>query len=642
MIRPGASRSQAIPRPWWSLSGIVVLGLSCLMQTGCVAPIGADRTTPESVYRQTHDNAVSGSRPSRETQSLLHRFDQVKLFAKAPEATLQLLQQKAVSSRERGLLFALAELNYLAGERVRGSLKPWEPRDARDYYLAAAVYAWFFLFGDASEPPPSAFDQRFRTACDLYNYGLGWALTERGSTNDVAILSPGSRHLPTGQIEVHFVQTGFPWPVAEFEKFLVADHFLVRGLSVRNRQPGLGTPLIAVARSDAKTRLSRAIRATVLLRLSGDLPDLAQGRCRASLELYSTFEEASVKVGSQSVPLETDTTVPLAYALNQSSVWRLGRLQFLSAEERIPTDVYLNQPRQPGRVPVVLVHGTFSSPVWWAEMLNTLSADPEIQRRCEFWLFNYNSGNPIAYSAVKLRESLSAKLRELDPEGKDPGLRQMVVIGHSQGGLLTKLTATDTGDQLLRPFLGTNRLDELKLTAEQQALIRSYTCYEALPFVKRVVFISTPHRGSYVAGSFVRKLARRFVSLPSKLLNFASELAGIKDRLNLPKELRGTPTSLDSMSPKNPFLLTLAEIPLAPAVKGHSIIAVQGDGDYHQGKDGLVSYPSAHVDYVESEFIVRSFHSCQGKPPTIEEVRRILHEHLASLPAGMTHRSPPP
>jgi hypothetical protein len=34
------------------------------------------------------------------------------------------------------------------------------------------------------------------------------------------------------------------------------------------------------------------------------------------------------------------------------------------------------------------------------------------------------------------------------------------------------------------------------------------------------------------------------------------------------------------------------------------------------------------MDYVESEFIVRSYHSCLNQPATIEEVRRILHEHL--------------
>ena len=93
------------------------------------------------------------------------------------------------------------------------------------------------------------------------------------------------------------------------------------------------------------------------------------------------------------------------------------------------------------------------------------------------------------------------------------------------------------------------------------------------------------------------------------------------------------PTSLDSMSPKNPALLAVAEIPVAPSVKAHSIIPVLGEGEYRQGKDGVVAYSSAHVDYVESEFIVRSDHSSQLHPLAIDEVRRILVEHVtASAP----------
>ena len=332
------------------------------------------------------------------------------------------------------------------------------------------------------------------------------------------------------------------------------------------------------------------------------------------------------------MPLETDTTVSLAYVLNQSSLWRLGMTQFLSSEERVPTDVYLGQPYEPGKVPVVFVHGTFSSPIWWAEMLNTLSADPELQKRCQFWWFIYNSGNPTSYSAVKLREALTAKVKALDPDGKDPALRQMVVIGHSQGGLLTKLTATDTGEKLLQALLKTNRLENFSLTAKEEAMLRRYTCFEALPFVKRVVFISTPHRGSYLASNLARRLARKLVTLPSRLVNSPARFAGLTQKLDLPKEFQGVPTSLDSMSPRNPIQLALADIPLAPGVKGHSIIAVKGEGDFHQGKDGLVAYASAHVDYVASEFIVRGPHSCQDLPPTIEEVRRILREHVSELP----------
>jgi pimeloyl-ACP methyl ester carboxylesterase len=617
---------------------LTLLGLGVGL-TGCANPVGANKTATVLVYRQTHENAISHTEPGPETLAVLNRFDQVEKFAKSPDTTIQFIHSKAVESKDRGLLFALSELNYVTAERLRRSVKPWEPRDARDYYLASAVYAWFFLFGDSVDLPPEPFDSRFRTACDLYNYGLGWALTERRSTNAVAILAGGARTLPIGRLDMKFTPKDFPFPLSDFQSFLVSQQFLVRGLTVRNRQPGLGTPLIGVFKSDPKLNLSRCLPATVFLRLEGGLSDLAQGKCRGSLELYSGYDTSQIEVGKSSVPLETDTTVSLAYGLNQSLLWRLGMMQFLSFKEQIPTDVYLNQPYQPGKVPVVFVHGTFSSPVWWAEMLNTLSTDPELQKRCQFWWFVYNSGNPTSYSAVKLREALTAKLKALDPDSKDPALQQMVVIGHSQGGLLTKLTATDTDEKLLQAILKTNRLENLGLTAKQQDLIRRYTCFEALPFVKRVVFISTPHRGSYLAGNFARRLARKLVTLPSRLVTASTDFTGLTEKLDIPKDLQGVPTSLDSMSPRNPIQQALAEIPLAPGVKGHSIIAVQGNGDYHKGKDGLVSYDSAHVDYVESEFIVRGHHSCQGLPPTIEEVRRILHEHLASLP--LTATTPP-
>jgi triacylglycerol esterase/lipase EstA (alpha/beta hydrolase family) len=216
----------------------------------------------------------------------------------------------------------------------------------------------------------------------------------------------------------------------------------------------------------------------------------------------------------------------------------------------------------------------------------------------------------------------------------------MVVIGHSQGGLLAKLTATDTGDKLWEATI-TNRTAILKLTPAEREFLQQYAVFEHLPFVKRVVFISTPHRGSYLAGNLVRQLAYRLIKLPGKFVKQATKLSGVASVLGIQGTIR-VPTSLDSMSSNNKMLLTLANIPLAPGIKGHSIVSVEGNGDYHHGRDGLVAYSSAHVDYVESEFIVRSFHTCQEKPATIEEVRRILLEHLESLPASPATNSSPP
>jgi hypothetical protein len=91
------------------------------------------------------------------------------------------------------------------------------------------------------------------------------------------------------------------------------------------------------------------------------------------------------------------------------------------------------------------------------------------------------------------------------------------------------------------------------------------------------------------------------------------------------------PTSLDSMSPKNPGLLAIAEVPVVAPIKAHSIIPISKGDPQHGGRDGVVAYSSAHVDYVESEFIVANSHTCLDNPAAIEEVRRILHEHLDNL-----------
>jgi hypothetical protein len=64
----------------------------------------------------------------------------------------------------------------------------------------------------------------------------------------------------------------------------------------------------------------------------------------------------------------------------------------------------------------------------------------------EFWFFTYNTGNPIPISANVLRHSLEGR-REIPRRGAD-GSRahgRMVVIGHSQGGLLARSSVRSLG-----------------------------------------------------------------------------------------------------------------------------------------------------------------------------------------------------
>ena len=82
------------------------------------------------------------------------------------------------------------------------------------------------------------------------------------------------------------------------------------------------------------------------------------------------------------------------------------------------------------------------------------------------------------------------------------------------------------------------------------------------------------------------------------------------------------------MDPASPFLNTLADIPVPPEVGCHSIIPVEGTRPLEKLNDGVVEYKSAHIEEAESEYVVRWNHSCQAHPLAIQEVDRILHQHL--------------
>lgn len=610
---------------------LVIIGscLVTLLLTGCVAPIGADRVTTQQAYAQVEANALLTGKPSGTTVAILHRYNLDRTAADQPDEAVHQLHQKAVATGERDLLFALAELSYVAGEHIRREVKPWDPRDPRDYYLGSAVYAWLYLFGNGMDPKPAAFDRRFRQACDLYNYSLGLALvTDRRSTNPLVRLQGGLRRLPVGSIDLELATTQSQLKLEAFDQILLADAYQVRGLSVRNRIGGIGTPLICVRPMNPEFGVRQSLPATVLLHPPASLAELGSVPRPCSLEVFTGVDAGTVAIRGTEVPLETDLTAYRAYTMSQSKVWKLGNLQFLAPSEYIPSQLMMNQPYEPDRIPVVFVHGTFSSPVTWAEMANTLVADPVLRQRYQIWTFVYGSGNPLVRSIGEFRAALSARVQELDPAGTNEALRQMVIIGHSQGGLLTKATAISSEDKIWRN-VSTNRLEDLDFPEAQRAELRRYLFLEPLPFVKRVIFIATPHRGSYMAGGFLRSLAQRLVSLPRATVARRTEILKLTAGSEQGRFFRDRlPTSLDGMSPKNPGLQAISDIPVSSSIHAHSIVAVEGQGDYRKGRDGLVAYDSAHQDYVESEFIVRSFHSCLNHPATIEEVRRILHKHL--------------
>ncbi len=619
------TRASGRPSRAWASAFVVCWALAC------ATPVGLVRQDAQSLHRALTANVLSAGRPSAHASQQLDRRDLSDLFRREPAVALAHLHSEAVAGGSTDLLAALAELSFLHAERGG---RPW--------YLAAALYAYAFLAESSLEASLNALDPRFRLAADLYNLGLSAGL--RSDDGEEVLLTPGIRPLPFGSLDLAVDEAEFLWGGYRMVRFVPVAEFEVRGLRNRYRKSGLGAPLAAsLAPTDAGDPppghefipKSTRVPATVVLQVPEVIRALREGHVSGRLWLFTRDETVETEVGGRRVPLEAEPTAALAAGLAESSFWVLERQGFLSGDfgREGYSGLTMFQPYHPGRVPVVFVHGTASSSARWANMINELSVAPEIHENFQFWFFQYNTGSPVVYSAGLLREALDEAVRDLDPEGRDPALRHMVVIGHSQGGLLTKLTVVDSGtvfwDQLILV-----PIEEFELEPETRAIAERSLFFEPLPFVRRVIFIATPHRGSFVAERWRVRIASSLVSLPGELLEASVALLDWDDDRVLLRSLDDLPSSIDNMTSDNRFLVSLAGMPIAEGVTAHSIIAVQGDGPPEEGNDGVVAFESARLDGVASEYVVRSGHSAQSHPLTIREVRRILQEHISAYQAG--------
>jgi pimeloyl-ACP methyl ester carboxylesterase len=613
----------------------IVCGLFCaiglLFLNGCAAPVSVERVDARAVHRELTANALAANELSQSARNVLRRWVLSEGYGSNPDEAILALHAIVVSGRGgEDELITLAEMAFLRAEKVH----------TRPYYLAAAIYSYAFLFPEKGFEPPSPYDPRLRLAADLYNLGItrGFASAD-GATVET---TGGSYELPFGKLDVAFNPSRLEWynrqivtltPVAEFE---------IQGLANRYRHAGVGAALAAttqpiIAERGMQVAPRARLPVTALLRLDAPRRQLAQKDLYAELDLYNAYDVSTTTIAGQLVPLESDESATLAFTLSSPEIWNSELKGFFSGivSESVPTQLVSIDAYRRGRIPVVFVHGTASSAGRWGDMVNDLLDDPRIRDRFQFWFFTYDTGNPVLYTAALLREALSDAARKLDPGSTDPALSEMVVIGHSQGGLLAKAMVVDTGDRLW-DAVANKPLAEIDISAEQRDLLRNTMFIQPLPNVRRVVFIATPHRGSYLTEFSVTGLLKYFLTLSEKIVGGVADLSTRNVGVFKvdPREAEGG--SLFGMSPRNPVIQTMAALPIAPGVHAHSIIAVDTSGPIEDSDDGVVEYKSSHLEGVDSEHIVRSGHSTQSNPYTIEEVRRILLLHAADACTRIT------
>lgn len=227
---------------------------------------------------------------------------------------------------------------------------------------------------------------------------------------------------------------------------LTVDTLKVGGVffSTRSTAPGIGAPLVAIEKQDAADFRARYqpkrvyAAVTCVIRFRGR---------RAEIELIDRLNSEHVTLNGQTYPLAADFSAPLAIALAREQPDRhVLRALFRPAEFTDSTRLIRLQSFDPQRTPVIFIHGLDATFTGGAPMINTLRDDPQIRRRYQFWVFGYPSGLPFSYTAALLRRQLDGVQRAF------PNRKHVVLIGHSMGGLVCRLMATDADDKIWEAF----------------------------------------------------------------------------------------------------------------------------------------------------------------------------------------------
>ncbi|MEO5917279.1 MAG: alpha/beta fold hydrolase [Luteolibacter sp.] len=492
----------------------------------------------------------------------------------------------------------------LAGFTVKTST---DPLVMIDEYVGAAETAWHKLERNPAD------DQAMRD----YNF----AVSRICGTLRTSKLTPWTAPIRLASHTLAWEHDSRPERNPSKYDFIPSDELKITGkyMDVREVKAGIGAPLVAKRIADQVHELAPTPHFYYNVTATANF---VGSRCVISID--EPLEQETVRVGQRTWPLAADYTAPLAMMLVEMEPEKLNIPRLLHpAEFAATTRIARLEPYNPNKTVVLLVHGLASSPTTWFPLLNHLRGDPEIRDHYQFWFYSYPSGYPYPYSAAILRQELD------QAEKRYPSKKKMVVIGHSMGGCISRVLITDSGHRIWDKMF-TVPPEKMDVSSEDKHILTESSIFSHRPEIGRVIFISTPHRGSDLATNWLGQAFTRLVKLPATMVSIGLDDARYQRSANGLKHISRFPDSVDTLAPNNDFVVALNEIPISPDIPYHTIAGDRGKGDSPNSSDGVVPYWSSHQSGARSELVVPSHHGAHQTSQAIAEVDRILRENLKS------------
>jgi hypothetical protein len=560
---------------------------------------------------------------SEPTRARLASLGFVHSWRENPAIAIASLERKAPS--EFSARRAVIEVALAAG--IRAEAKFLTNRGAAGLYLCAAEHAWDGINRRDAE------SQEFLTTAGRY------ALSRLANLREIAV-DHGLEMRPeiAGPTRSYHVKVRDDLPgsvrIDQFKKLLPVDRFRVVGARESALVEGVGAPLVGKLRGPPASVAVRDLKLVddswLALTATVEFGPPAPVR-RATFTVYDRKHVETVAMGPHRETLAADFSTPFAVRvreLQRENYITLGILGFLRGDRYFEsTGLYPQEFPRGDKIPVVFVHGLISDPTDWRFLHNALLADPEIRQHYQFWAFNYPTSMAVPWSSNLLRRDLERAQKKMNASGEGTKIKQMVLIGHSMGGLLSRMQISKSTPEYYHSYFR-KPIDQLRLTEEQRATMHSMYEFSPNEDVSEVIFICVPHRGSELATNWVGAVGRMLARLPLTILKTSLDVLTLNADA-LASDVRIAPnTSIDSLDPEGKFVKSLQFVPMSDRVEKHSIIGDRGNaGDLAKSSDGVVPYWSSHLDGVP-ETIIPSNHSGPEHEKCASVVKELLLQRL--------------
>ena len=627
---------------WLVIAPLLLGGCSILREFGPVVEVHT-LDAGEAIELKRGDILTRGKLSDATTQTIRVAALDAQACAKpiSADCVEALAAVTGVAADRR--LAALSEL-WLAQAQA---MKPGSEQQAA--WLETIRYAYAYLFFGDHTPGERAFEDRQTQVRDWYNYAV-----ERAATGMFEVRQQMSTQLPAQtrwniagwELQLDMRSARLPGSTAVPAELLPASSLSFRGLRSLYRRDGFGAELVAVMPDEpltsAPTRDGHpaakrnqqplpwsempAPSMTVLLHPDGDDLDSVLHTRTVRLTVHDPYVESAIMLRGQRVPLAANFTAGYGLWLARANFNRQSLRSLLGREGGIDRPhVYLMQPYDPNRRIIVMLHGLASSPEAWVELANEILGDEALRQHYQIWQVYYPTNMPIALNHAMIRRALGDTLAHFDPSGQAPASSDLVLVGHSMGGVIARLMVSSTDQSLVQLAA-----DRSRLTPQQIKRIDPMLRFEPFPHVGRAIFIAAPHRGTSVAGGRLGRWMAGFIRFPVTVLEELAHTLAPNAAASSHESLGHIPNSVDNLDENDPFVRTAADFPISTQVRYHSIVAqANAEVALADSDDGLVPYRSAHLPGAQSEKIIISGHSVQQSAAAVLEIQRILREDIA-------------